>query len=76
MIVPRMTQPSNSDIYFCGTARFVFKPTADVEGKLSAKTGELKTEISNLRKKLHYLETTYKNSREHIDQIFKSGGKS
>ncbi|KAL8975087.1 MAG: hypothetical protein Q9197_000694 [Variospora fuerteventurae] len=44
-----------------------------VEKRLASETAELKSDISSLNKKLHYLETTHKNSREHIDQIFKSG---
>ena len=49
---------------------------ADVEKRLSSETAELKSDISNLNKKLHYLETTHKNSRDHIEQIFKSGGRA
>lgn len=49
---------------------------ADVEKRLSSETTELKLDISNLNKKLHYLETTHKNSRDHIEQIFKSGGRA
>ena len=56
--------------------RFVHSPTATVEKRLLSTTSELKSDISNLNKKLHYLETTHKNSREHINQIFKSGGRS
>ena len=44
--------------------------------RLESETAELKSDISNLNKKLNYLETTHKNSREHIDRIFKSGGRS
>ncbi|MCJ1297242.1 hypothetical protein MMC08_000028 [Hypocenomyce scalaris] len=58
------------------TKVFVFSPMADVEKRLSSETTELKSDISNLDKKLHYLETTHKNSREHIEQIFKSGGRA
>ena len=46
---------------------------SDVEKKLSSQTSELKSDIANLNKKLHYLETTHKNSREHIDKIMASG---
>ena len=56
--------------------RFMFSPKDDVEKRLSSETGELKSDISNLTKKLHYLETTQKNSREHIDKIMQSGGRS
>ena len=59
-----------------GIYRFVYSPTNDVENRLSSQTAELKSDITNLNKKLHYLETTHKNSREHIDQIFRSGGRS
>ena len=30
-------------------------------------------EMENLNKKLHYLETTYKNANEHLDRILKGG---
>lgn len=53
--------------------RFVFSPTSDLDKKLSSETTTLRTEVENLGKKLHYLETTEKNSRDHIDQIFKGG---
>lgn len=66
----------NSDVCFTGETRFVFKPTADVEKKVSEQTKEVTSDISNLKKKLHYLETTHKNSRDHIDQIFKTGRRS
>ena len=56
--------------------RFVFSPTAEVDKRLNTETSELKTDVENLGKKLQYLETTHKNSREHIDQIFKSGGRA
>ncbi|KAL8929805.1 MAG: hypothetical protein Q9208_000949 [Pyrenodesmia sp. 3 TL-2023] len=51
---------------------FVFTPVDHVEKRLASETTELKSDISSLNKKLHYLETTHKNSREHIDQIFRS----
>lgn len=57
-------------------SRFVSSHKTAVERKLTSEAGDLKSDISNLNKKLQYLETTYKNSREHIDQLFKSGGKS
>lgn len=34
----------------------------------------MKAEIANLEKKLHYLDTTYKNSQQHIEALFKNGG--
>jgi prefoldin subunit 1 len=44
-----------------------------MDKKLSSQKKELETDISNLDKKLQYLETTYKNSRVHIDQILQTG---
>ena len=54
----------------------MFSPLADVEKKLSSETAELNSDISNLNKKLHYLETTHKNSRDHIEKIIQSGGRT
>lgn len=34
----------------------------------------VQAEIENLNKKLNYLETTFKNSREHMEALFKRGG--
>lgn len=58
------------------TSRFVLSPTADVERRLSSEAAELKSDINKLEKRLHYLETTHKNSRDNIDQILKSGGRA
>jgi len=44
--------------------------------KLDAQSTDLDSDVSDLKKKLHYLETTAKNSREHIDQIIRSGGRA
>ena len=54
----------------------MFSPISDMEKRLGSETAGLKSDISNLNKKLNYLETTHKNSREHIDRIFRSGGRS
>jgi prefoldin subunit 1 len=44
-----------------------------IDKRLSGEAEGLKSDISNLEKKLHYLETTHKNSRENIEMILKSG---
>lgn len=59
-----------------GAPRFVFSPKPNVEKRLSSETTELKSDIANLNKKLNYLETTFKNSQEHMNRIFSSGGRS
>lgn len=52
-------------------SRFIQAPKKEVVERLEKQQGEIKEEVVNLEKKLHYLETTYKNSREHLDQILK-----
>jgi prefoldin subunit 1 len=42
--------------------------------RLAKESDELKSDTSALEKKLHYLETTYRNSRENFEQILKSAG--
>lgn len=39
--------------------------------KLDGQTKDLDTEVENLGKRLVYLETTHKNSREHIEQMLR-----
>ncbi|RDW72014.1 hypothetical protein BP5796_08048 [Coleophoma crateriformis] len=68
--------PSEVNVYEGVGKMFVFSPIAEVDKRLTAETSELKSDVENLGKKLQYLETTHKNSREHIDQIFKSGGRA
>lgn len=55
--------------------RFVHTPIPELEMKMGKDTADLKKEVENLGKKLQYLETTHKNSKEHIAQIF-SGGRA
>ena len=54
--------------------RFVSRSRDEVETRVTSETEALRLDISNLGKKLHYLETTHKNSRDHIDQILRSRG--
>lgn len=35
----------------------------------------IKKDMEGLDKKMHYLETTYNNSKTHLDAIFKNGGR-
>ncbi|KAI9827573.1 MAG: hypothetical protein M1832_004923 [Thelocarpon impressellum] len=65
--------PTGTNVYEGVGKMFVLSPTADVETRLADETKGLKSDVSNLEKKLHYLETTHKNSREHIDKMFDAG---
>ncbi|KAI9889167.1 MAG: hypothetical protein M1814_005758 [Vezdaea aestivalis] len=53
---------------------FVASPIPVVNKRLVLEVGELKSDVLNLQKKLHYLETTHKNSTEHMEKIFRSQG--
>jgi prefoldin subunit 1 len=55
--------------------RFVATPISTVHKRLSTESAALKKDITELEKKLHYLETTFKNSREHIERILQTGGR-
>ncbi|KAG0649707.1 Prefoldin subunit 1 [Hyphodiscus hymeniophilus] len=69
------TLPKDTTVYEGVGKMFVFSPMAEVDKRLTTETSELNSDVENLGKKLLYLETTHRNSREHIDQIF-SGGRA
>lgn len=48
----------------------------DMKNKLQAQMKQLETDVDGLGKKLHYLETTAKNSQDHIEAIMKRGDAS
>jgi prefoldin subunit 1 len=50
-------------------------PTKTLNSRLSTESTALKKDITDLEKKLHYQETTFRNSREHIDKILQSGAR-
>lgn len=45
----------------------------EINKKLASESNTLKKDISELEKRLHYQETTFKNSREHIEKILQTG---
>ncbi|KAI3534843.1 prefoldin subunit [Colletotrichum paranaense] len=55
-----------------GRKRFVALPTPQLTQKLEGQIKDREGEVEKLSQKLHYLETTYKNSRQHIDQMLKA----
>jgi prefoldin subunit 1 len=57
-----------------GNKRFVLGSTNEMQTKLASQSTELKSDVTDLNKKLHYLETTAQNSRDHIEQLLRSGG--
>lgn len=61
--------------YFWHRFRFVAVPINTLNTRLSTESASLKKEIGELEKKLHYQETTFKNSRQHIEKILQSGAR-
>jgi septal ring factor EnvC (AmiA/AmiB activator) len=51
-------------------------PITALQEKLGSQIKEVETEVDALGKRLHYLETTAKNSQEHIEKMLKGGGQS
>lgn len=66
-IIPTSTPLLNYD-------RFVLTSTQDIKDRQTKNAGDVDKELDNLNKKLHYLETTYNNAQQHLDQIFKGSG--
>ncbi|PGG99369.1 hypothetical protein AJ80_09365 [Polytolypa hystricis UAMH7299] len=65
--------PKSTNVYEGVGKMFIAAPMTNVDKRLTGETKGLKSDITNLEKKLHYLETTHKNSREHIEQLFRGG---
>lgn len=57
----------------CLFRRFVAVPVPAMQDKLGAQIKEIEGEVDGLNKRLHYLETTAKNSQEHIEKMLKGG---
>jgi prefoldin subunit 1 len=51
--------------------RFVCTPIPDVQKRLETEEKAMKAEMSNLDKKEDYLEMTYKNSKNALEQALK-----
>ena len=54
--------------------RFVSIPAPELKDKLESQTKQVDTDIDGLSKRLHYLETTAKNSQDHIEAMLRRGG--
>jgi chaperonin cofactor prefoldin len=68
-IIPRGTGGPHSH----SSRRFVAIPVSDLNTKLEKQMKSLETDVEGLGKKLHYLETTAKNSQEHISKMLAGG---
>ncbi|KZZ97760.1 KE2 family protein [Ascosphaera apis ARSEF 7405] len=65
--------PATTNVYEGVGKMFVVRPMNTINSRISQESLQLQTEITNLEKKLHYLETTFKNSRDNIQRIMTGG---
>lgn len=56
--------------------RFVAVPVLAMQDKLGSQIKDIEAEVDSMGKRLHYLETTARNSQEHIEKMLKGGGQS
>jgi len=54
--------------------RFIQTPTTEVMDRIEREGSELKNDVENLGKKLHYYEQTEKNSRDGFEKLLRSAG--
>jgi hypothetical protein len=54
----------------------VATPVSSLKDKLDGQIKEVDADVEGLGKRLHYLETTAKNSQDHIDQMLRRGSHS
>ncbi|OCT44551.1 putative prefoldin subunit 1 [Cladophialophora carrionii] len=57
------------------SSRFVAVPMTALNERLATESAALQKDIADLDKKLHYQETTFKNSRQHIEKILQTGAR-
>ncbi|KAL2266575.1 hypothetical protein VTJ83DRAFT_5927 [Remersonia thermophila] len=65
--------PADTPVYEGVGKMFVAVPVPAMQDKLGSQIKEIEAEVDGLGKRLHYLETTAKNSQEHIEKMLKGG---
>ncbi|KAK3192852.1 hypothetical protein K4F52_001209 [Lecanicillium sp. MT-2017a] len=65
--------PKETTVYEGVGKMFAALPVTDMLGKLEGQTKDIEGEVDKLGQRLLYLETTHKNSREHIEQMLRKG---
>ncbi|KAL8370999.1 hypothetical protein RB595_001039 [Gaeumannomyces hyphopodioides] len=65
--------PADTPVYEGLGKMFVAIPVSAMNDKLGKQVKDLETDIEGLGKRLHYLETTAKNSQSSIDKILRRG---
>ncbi|KAL2756138.1 hypothetical protein ACRALDRAFT_1063857 [Sodiomyces alcalophilus JCM 7366] len=64
--------PAGSSVFEGVGKMFVSLPTLKLNKKLEGQIREKEVEVEKLGQRLHYLETTFENSRRHIEQMLKA----
>lgn len=64
--------PEDAVVYEGVGKMFVSLPVDSLRQKLDGQTQTLETEVDKLGQRLLYLETTHKNSRDHIEQMLRT----
>ncbi|KAH6627961.1 ceramidase-domain-containing protein [Chaetomium tenue] len=66
--------PSDTAVYEGVGKMFVAIPVPTLQDKLGSLIKGIETEVDSLGKRLHYLETTAKNSQDHIEKMLRGAG--
>lgn len=66
--------PKDTPVYNGVGKMFALTSPEEVKQRQAKESTDVDKEMENLNKKLHYLETTYNNAQQHLEQIFNRGG--
>ncbi|KAL7274160.1 hypothetical protein RUND412_002941 [Rhizina undulata] len=67
------TLPKETRVYEGVGKMFVLEDLKAVQNRLASEKSELESDIKNLEKKFHYLETTFNNAQASLNQILSGG---
>nr|POE47648.1 putative prefoldin subunit 1 [Quercus suber] len=68
------TLPQGTPVYDGVGKMFMLTTTEQIQTRQAKEAKDVKAELANLEKKRDYLDTTLKNSRQHMEQILTRGG--
>ena len=69
------TLPKDNPVYEGVGKMFVAVPINTLNKRLATESADLDKDIKDLEKRLQYQETTFKNSRQHIEKILQGGAR-
>lgn len=65
--------PADTAVYEGVGKMFAAVPVSELQDKLVSQMKQMETDVEGLGKRLHYLETTAKNSQDHIEKMLQGG---